>query len=53
MSNKKTEQNPAQENVPENVREALKNNPAQTTPPPQLTLQETPIPDPNLPKDNK
>ena len=53
MSDQEYEQNPMPEELPESVKKALKEDPAQTVAPPQLTLQETPIPDPNLPKDNK
>lgn len=34
-------------------KEAVKNNPAQTIAPPQLNLQEEPIPNPDIKNDNK
>ncbi len=34
-------------------KKAVKDNPAQTMAPPQLTLQEEPIPDPNIKNEKK
>lgn len=34
-------------------KETIKNDPAQTIAPPQLTLQEEPIPDPDIKDENK
>ncbi len=33
--------------------EAIKDNPAQTIAPPQITLQQEPIPNPNIENENK
>lgn len=49
MEDQYQEQNPMPEQVPESVKEALLNDPAQTKPPTQIILEAEPIPNPDLP----
>lgn len=45
--------NPMPRETPESVKEAVANNPGLTSPPTQIVLESEPIPNPNLPNQNK